>query len=629
MADEQHELRRINWTQVFSFTHIFKSFKMAIHPSKLVLALAAVVVVFILGTAMDWIWAGAGQYVREGEVDAHFAQDPQNFRDAQKRWKDNRLERAAMRLIEAESNKFDLNDYKARLPRGYLKKALDERIDKRNVGTRPPLPKLEDLKKGNDYQELLDEAREKFDHEIEWIEKNRSDVKESAGRAIDKAVLEIEGDQERKKQRKELKKQLRQHVQTAEQSVARLKADAALRHKEIQGEKIFASLLGYQRRCISNALGAVRYGNIFGGLQDYRSKRAVRAMPILTASITQLPDLPAPKPTADRAGFIYWSLLGVHGVLWLVSEHWLYAIIFLLSSLAVVAFFGGAIHRIAALHFAREEKISIVQAMRFSCGKFLSYFTAPLIPAAGILLLGLLLALGGLIGSIWVIGNILMGILFFLALIGGLIIAFLAVGLVGGAPLMYPTIAVEGSDSFDAISRSFSYVLSRPWRASFYGLVALVYGVITYVFVRLFVYLAMAGTHCFVKWGVVTGGETLHQEADKLDVMWPAPTFENLWGRANWEAMTDTMPVGAWLIGVWVFLLAAGVLAFLLSYAASSTTVIYYLLRRKVDATDLDDVYVEEAPEEELVPPAEQPEEEAPTEKGEPSESGGEEKTEE
>ena len=41
MTDEQHELRRINWTEVFSFTHIFKSFKMAIHPSKLGLALAA------------------------------------------------------------------------------------------------------------------------------------------------------------------------------------------------------------------------------------------------------------------------------------------------------------------------------------------------------------------------------------------------------------------------------------------------------------------------------------------------------------------------------------------------------------------------------------------------------------
>jgi len=317
-------------------------------------------------------------------------------------------------------------------------------------------------------------------------------------------------------------------------------------------------------------------------------------------------------------------------VVWLFSEHWLYAIIFLLSSLAVVAFFGGAIHRIAALHFAREEKISIVQAMKFSCGKFLSNFTAPLIPAVGILLLGLLLALGGLVGSIWGIGSILMGVLFFLALIGGLIIAFLAVGLVAGAPLMYPTIAVEGSDSFDAISRSFSYVLSRPWRASLYGLVALIYGVITYVFVRLFVYLAMAGTHCFVKWGVCTGGQTLHQEADKLDVMWSAPTFENLWGPINWEAMEGwTMSLGAWLIGVWVFLLAAGVLAFLLSYAASSTTVIYCLLRRRVDATDLDDVYIEEeAPEEELPRDEEAPEvppEEAPAEEKEPSEGEDEE----
>ena len=38
-------------------------------------------------------------------------------------------------------------------------------------------------------------------------------------------------------------------------------------------------------------------------------------------------------------------------------------------------------------------------------------------------------------------------------------------GTVGGFGLMYPTVAVEGSDSFDAISRSFSYVFARPWRS--------------------------------------------------------------------------------------------------------------------------------------------------------------------
>ena len=189
---------------------------------------------------------------------------------------------------------------------------------------------------------------------------------------------------------------------------------------------------------------------------------------------------------------------------------------------------------------------------------------------------------------------------------------------------MYPTIAVEGSDSFDAISRSFSYVFARPWRAAMYGLVAVIYGTVTYLFVRFFAFLALASTHYFVKWGVIGGGSRLHPSADKLDVMWNTPTFESLFGPFNWEAMTGAMPVGAWLIGMWVFLVAAGVLAFLLSYVGSSTTIIYYLLRQQVDATDLDDVYVEEEDEEEDLLETEEETPEAKKEEAPPTETQGE-----
>ena len=248
----------------------------------------------------------------------------------------------------------------------------------------------------------------------------------------------------------------------------------------------------------------------------------------------------------------------------------------------------------------------MMQALKFSLGKFFSFFTAPLLPIGIILFFGGLMAVGGLIGSIPVVGEIVMGVLFFLAIIAGLLAAFLLVGLLAGVGLMYPTIAVEGSDSFDAISRSVSYVFARPWRAGLYALIALVYGAITYLFVRLFAYLALCSTHTFVKWGVWGGGGALHPDADKLDVMWTKPAFDSLFGPFNWEAMSGTEQIGGFLIGIWVFLTAGLVMAFLLSYAASSTTVIYYLLRRKVDATDLDDVYVEEIEEDQPAPPADE-----------------------
>ena len=49
MSDEQHELKRVNWKDLFAWTNIFKSFRMAIQPSKLALAAAAVILVALLG----------------------------------------------------------------------------------------------------------------------------------------------------------------------------------------------------------------------------------------------------------------------------------------------------------------------------------------------------------------------------------------------------------------------------------------------------------------------------------------------------------------------------------------------------------------------------------------------------
>ncbi len=187
----------------------------------------------------------------------------------------------------------------------------------------------------------------------------------------------------------------------------------------------------------------------------------------------------------------------------------------------------------------------------------------------------------------------------------GMMIAFVLVGLTTGLGLMYPTIAVEGSDSFDAISRSFAYIHARPWHAGLYSLVALVYGVICYLFVRLFALVALSATYVFMRWGVFTGGESLGAD-DKMPVIWRQPTWDSLYGGFRWEAMSGSETFAAVFIWLWVALVAAVVGAFILSFCASSTTIIYYLLRRKVDATDLDDVYVQESPEVPVTPPAEE-----------------------
>jgi len=50
----------------------------------------------------------------------------------------------------------------------------------------------------------------------------------------------------------------------------------------------------------------------------------------------------------------------------------------------------------------------------------------------------------------------------------------------------------------------------------------------------------------------------------------------------------------------WVWVVLAVMMAFLVSFFFCSQTVIYFLMRRSVDATDIEEVYMEESDEEEL-----------------------------
>jgi hypothetical protein len=312
---------------------------------------------------------------------------------------------------------------------------------------------------------------------------------------------------------------------------------------------------------------------------------------------------------ADEEGYglLAWLGMMAWGLWWMVSVYPIFSLLFLVPALAIWSVLGGATCRIAALHAAREEKISVRAAVRFALSKFVSFLSAPLLPLAMIVLLGLFIALGGLIGAIPGLGEWFVAVLFALALILAAVIAFLMIGLVAGWPLMWPTIAVEGSDSFDAISRSFSYVWARPFRYGLYWLVAAVYGTVCYLFVRLFAFIVLRATHCWAGWAMKLADRPQYAVgAGKLDVMWARPTFDVFHGPMQYEAMGASESAAAVVLAAWVYVVSAVVLAFLATFFFSAATNIYYLLRQKVDATDLDDVYVEEVEEEELAPPAEE-----------------------
>ncbi len=269
---------------------------------------------------------------------------------------------------------------------------------------------------------------------------------------------------------------------------------------------------------------------------------------------------------------------------WALRHHPVYCIIFFVIKLAVISIAGGAICRIAALQFAGGEKPGLTEALRFSTKRFTSFFTAPLVPVGIIIFIGLFIFLLGLIGNIPGAGELIMGIFGLLALIAGALIAVVLIGAFAGFNLMFPAVAYDGSDCFDAISRSFSYVYAKPWRMGFYTAIGAIYGAICYTFVRIFAFLLLWVTHLALQVGVLG-------DNSKLTAIWQEPSFRDLLVPPNWGALNWPQYIAAFLIYLCSSAVVGLLVSFIISFYFSANTIIYSLMRNKVDNTALEDIY--------------------------------------
>jgi hypothetical protein len=291
-------------------------------------------------------------------------------------------------------------------------------------------------------------------------------------------------------------------------------------------------------------------------------------------------DLPAAaKNTAE----------GFKAIMWALRYHYIYSIIFFAITLAAVSIGGGSLCRIAALQFARDEKPGITEALRFSFKRFLSLFTVPLAPVGIIIFIGLFIFILGLIGNIPRAGELIMGIFMLLALIAGALIATVLIGTVAGFNLMFPAISYDGSDCFDAISRSFSYVYSKPWRMGFYTAIAVVYGAICYTFVRFFTFLLLWTTYKFLQLGVWVNNSS--KQVNKLAAIWPEPSFMGLRGSPPLETLNWSESFTSFLVYLVLLVVVGLLVSFVISFYFSASTIIYALMRNRVDNTAIEDIY--------------------------------------
>jgi len=311
-----------------------------------------------------------------------------------------------------------------------------------------------------------------------------------------------------------------------------------------------------------------------------------------------------------------------------------YFLCVMLWTLATWALFGGAITRIAAVQVARGEKIGLREALRFTFKRILSYLMAPLFPLAFVFVLLIFMVLFGFVHLIPGFSDFVWdGLLWWLMLICGLVMAVTLVGLVGW-PLMSATISTEGTDSWEAVSRSYSYVYQKPWHYIWYSLVAIAYGAVLVFFVgfmgSLTVYLAKWGvsetpgisklnrepSYLFAYTPTSFGWRTLllsdatvhgqklvdngeinedayadyidHSRPDGTTYPWPDSTTKSK------EVLNWWNKVGAFLVSIWLGIVFLLMLGFGYSYFWSASTIIYLLMRRHVDAAEMDEVYLEE-----------------------------------
>jgi hypothetical protein len=262
--------------------------------------------------------------------------------------------------------------------------------------------------------------------------------------------------------------------------------------------------------------------------------------------------------------------------------------------LVLWALVAGAIARIYAVRFARDESIGISDAYGFAFRNLRQSVFAPLFVAGAAMFFFGLAAFAGALSAIPVAGPFVQIVAHPLALVAGLIVIVIAAGGVYGLPVMQAALATERNGTLDAISRTFSYVFTRPVAYVISaGLVTFVCGLIN-LFGGAFLDMATRAMRFGAGWNTdpsaaidaerAIGWGSLAGRDDRALFGWPEPqNAGGLWVVAFYVA---------WIMTALAALLVNG---FLVSYFVGGLTDIYFMLRRDVDGIDEGEVYVEGA----------------------------------
>lgn len=264
-----------------------------------------------------------------------------------------------------------------------------------------------------------------------------------------------------------------------------------------------------------------------------------------------------------------------------VADAWLHML--LVVSLGTLI--GGAITRRVAVEFAGRGEPGLGETVRFSVREFPFTFGAPVIPLVGIGLLFLMGRVVAWLGRTPGIDETVTAALWGLLLLFSLVTALIVLGVGAAWPLMVAAHSAEGTDGFDAMNRAYNYVFVRPWYALWLVLLTMAYGGVLIVFLS-----GLTGVVLQLTEWIAAGPIS---DVGLARITAQAPEWVTLTPPSEDPSPGVTGSLGAfWYRGLGTLLTA-----FVYSFFWTAATLIYFLLRKSVDAYDLDRVYLpKEAP---------------------------------
>ncbi len=259
-------------------------------------------------------------------------------------------------------------------------------------------------------------------------------------------------------------------------------------------------------------------------------------------------------------------------------REFLYFLVGCCWSIVVWSFVGLAIARICLLRLTRNEQSGIDDAFEFAMDKWLATAGAigiPLIAVALLCIPGFVIGL--LMG--FDLGVVIAGVLWFAILACALVMGLLLFGLMFGWPLMVASVACEGQNSFDAMTRAYAYTFQRPLHYAFYMVIAILFGGFCWLIVSNLANGVVDLAFWSSSWGAnVVSGDRIQT----IQGILPVP-------EGGSKALVNS---GQSLIGLWNALFKTLAAAFVYGLFWCMASAIYLLLRKDVDETETDEIYV-------------------------------------